>query len=344
LQWAPTLITPVELSLNSGVFVLRSFRVSRRTRRTSLNLLAAAGLALSAAACADSSTGNAANGKITVLLKDAPGDVKSAVVTISQIYLQGSSEGDDAGSRVILRNTPVTTDLLTLASSTAELVKDGTVPAGTYGQLRFVITGGYVEVENGDGTTSIFASSPDYAGLPSGASVAGSLQMPSYATSGLKVNLPCGAVTLDADQTVVLVDFDVSRSFGKEAGGSSKWVMSPVLTATELAFTGSVKVTLTKDPALPMPSINGTPLTLGQFKATLTKAGESPTELPLTDADNDGTFEASFQYVPAGDYSVDFVAPAGITSFATTPAHPATVSVTSAGSATYAAVLNAVTP
>jgi hypothetical protein len=269
--------------------------------------------------------------------------VKSAVVTISQIYLQGSAEGDDPGSRVILRDTPITTDLLTLANSTAELVKDGVVPAGTYGQLRFVVTGGYVEVENTDGSTSIFASSPTYAGLPSGATVAGALQMPSYATSGLKVNLPGGAVTLNSEQTVVLVDFDVSRSFGKEAGGSSRWVMSPVLTATELEFTGSATVTLTKDPALTLPSINGTPVTLGQFKATLTKSGGTPTELPLTDADNNGTFEANFKFVPAGDYSVDFVAPAGITSFTTTPAHPATVTVTSDGSATFNAVLNTVT-
>lgn len=323
--------------------MFRPLSVSRRTRRTTLNLVAAVGLALTGAACADSSTGNATNGKITVLLTDAPGDVKAAVVTISQIYLQGSSEGDDPGSRVILRDTPITTDLLTLANSTAELVKDGVVPAGTYGQLRFVITGGYIEVENADASTSIYASSPDYAGLPAGATVAGSLQMPSYATSGLKVNLPGGAVTLDAAQTVVLVDFDVSQSFGKDAGGSGKWVMTPVVTATELAFTGSLKVTLAKDAALTLPSIGGTPVTLDQFKATLTKSGGSPQELPLTDADNDGVFEASFQYVPAGDYSVDFVAPAGITSFTTTPAHPATVSVTSGASATFAAVLNGVT-
>lgn len=314
-----------------------------RRRRTSLNLLAAVGLALTGAACADSSTGNAANGKITVLLKDAPGDVKAAVVTISQVYMQGSSTGDEPGSRVILRDTPITTDLLTLANSTAELVKDGVVPAGTYGQLRFVITGGYVEIDNGNGTTSIFASSPTYAGLPQGATVAGALQMPSYAQSGLKVNLPGGSVKLDAEQTVVLVDFDVSQSFGKEAGASGRWVMTPVLTATELQFTGSAKVTLTKDPALTLPSINNTPVTLGQFKATLTKSGGTPTELPLTDADNDGTFEASFKFVPAGDYSVDFVAPAGITSFTTTPAHPATVTVTSDGSATFNAVLNGVT-
>jgi len=323
--------------------VFRFISESRRTRRTTLNLLAAVGLALTGAACADSSTGNAADGKITVLLKDAPGDVKAAVVTISQVYMQGSSEGDDPSTRVILRDTPITTDLLTLANSTADLVKDGVVPAGTYGQLRFVITGGYVEVDNGDGTTSIFASSPDYAGLPSGATVAGALQMPSYAQSGLKVNLPGGAVTLNSEQTVVLVDFDVSQSFGKEAGSSSRWVMTPVLTATELQFTGSAKVTLTKDAALTLPTINGTAVTLGDFKATLTKSGGTPTELPLTDADNDGTFEANFKFVPAGDYSVDFVAPAGITSFTTTPAHPATITVTSDGSASFAAVLNTVT-
>jgi hypothetical protein len=323
--------------------VFRHLSVIRRTRRTSLNLFAAFGLALTAAACSDS-TGNAVDGKITVLLTDAPGDVKTAVVTISQIYLQGSAEGDDASSRVILRDTPATQDLLTLANSTAELVKDGTVPAGTYGQLRFVISGGYIEVENADGSTSIYASSPNYAGLPSGATVAGSLQMPSYLTSGLKVNLPGGSVTLDSEQTVVLVDFDVSQSFGKDAGSSGKWVMTPVLKATELAFTGGLKVTLAKDAALTMPSVNGTPITLGQFKAKLTKSGGSPEELALTDADNDGTFEASFKYATAGDYTVDFVPPTGITQFTTNPASPAPVTITSGSSATHAAVLMTAAP
>ena len=324
--------------------MLRSLSVSRRTRRTSFNLAAAFGLALMGAACSDSSTGNATNGKITVLLTDAPGDVKTAVVTISQIYLQGSNEGDDASSRVILRDAPVTTDLLTLANSTAELVKDKVVPAGTYGQLRFVITGGYVEVENSDGTTSIYASSPNYAGLPAGATVAGSLQMPSYASSGLKVKVPSGGVTIDNEATVMLVDFDVKQSFGKEAGNAGKWVMSPVVTATELGFSGALKVTLTKDAALTLPSVNGTPITLGQFKATITKTGGTPQEGVLTDADNNGTFEASFPYVAAGDYSVDFVPPTGITQFTTNPAHPTTVTITSGGSVTHAATLLTAAP
>jgi len=320
--------------------VFRILSVSRRTRRTSLNLFAALGLALTGAACSDS-TGNATSGKITVLLTDAPGDIKTAMVTISQIYLQGSSEGDDASGRVILRDTPVTTDLLTLASSTAELVKDATIPAGTYGQLRFVITGGYIEVENADGTTSIFASSPDYAGLPAGATVNGSLKMPSFAQSGLKVSVP-GGITIGGQQTVLLVDFDVSQSFGKEAG-TGKWVMSPVIKGTDLGNTGSLKVTLAKDAALTLPSIGGTPLTLGQFKATVTATGGTPKQLALTDANNDGVFEADFPYLPAGSYAVDFVAPAGITAFTTTPAHPATVTVASGVSGTHAAVLGGVT-
>jgi hypothetical protein len=318
--------------------VFRLPSVSRHARRTSLNVIAAVGLALTGAACSESSTGNAVNGKITVLLKDAPGDIKAAVVTISQIYLQS----DDAGGRVILRDTPVTTDLLTLANSTAELVKDATVPAGTYGQLRFVVTGGYIEVDNGNGTSSIFASSPTYAGLPTGATVAGPLQMPSFATSGLKVTLPGGAVTITGEQKVVLVDFDVSQSYGKEVG-SGKWVMSPVIKATDLGFTGGITVTLKKADALTLPSIGGTPVTLGQFKATVTPTGGSPTEVALTDADNDGTFVASFPYLVPGSYSVDFVAPAGITSFTTTPAHPAAVSVTEGATAALDATLTAVT-
>ena len=318
--------------------MLRLSSVSRRARRMSFALIAALGLAGVAVACSDS-TGNATSGKITVLLTDAPGDVKTAMVTISQIYMQGNPDGDDASSRVILRDTPITTDLLTLANSTADLVKDATVPAGSYGQLRFVITGGYIEVENADGSTSIYASSPDYAGLPSGATVAGSLQMPSFASSGLKVKLPEGGVTIDSEQTILLVDFDVSQSYGKAAGGSGQWVMSPVLTATDLSFSGGLTVTLAKDPALTMPSVNGTPVTLGQFKATLTKVGGGTEELALTDANNDGTFEAAFLYVAAGsDYTVNFVAPAGVSTFTTNPASPAAVTVTSGTSTTHAAV------
>ena len=319
--------------------MLRLSSVSRRARRMSLSLFAALGLTAIAVACSDSSTGNVTSGKISVLLTDAPGDIKTAVVTISQIYLQGG-EGDDASGRVILRDTPVTTDLLTLATSYSELVKDATVPAGTYAQLRFVITGGYIEVENANGTTSIFATSPTYAGLPSGAVVAGQLKTPSFSSSGLKVVLPSGGVTIDATPTALLVDFDVAQSYGKEVG-SGQWVMSPVIKAEDLGETGSLKVTLAKADGLTLPSVGGNPVTLGQFKAVVTDAAAAKTELALTDANSDGVFEANFGYLAAGSYTLDFVAPAGVASFTTTPARPTAVSVTAGVATTHAATVTA---
>ena len=55
--------------------------------------------------------------------------------------------------KVVLSDDAVTTDLIDLANSTSVLVDGEPVPAGTYTELRFVITGGYIEVENADGST-----------------------------------------------------------------------------------------------------------------------------------------------------------------------------------------------
>lgn len=294
--------------------------------------IAAAALALGAviglASCSDStSSGNA---KLSLLLTDAPGDVKAAVVTIDEIYLQGSG-------RVVLMNQPVTTDLLSLANSTAELVKDAVVPAGSYGQLRFVVSGAYIEVDNGDGTTSIYATSPDYAGLPSGAQVAGTLQTPSFDQSGLKVNLPGGALQLPADEKILLVDFDVSQSFGQEAGGSGSWVMHPVLKATDVETTGDAAVTLTLGESVTLPTLGDAQLTLGDLEAVLTASDSSTEELPFTDDDGDGTFEAAFHFVAPGTYTVTVAGPEGVT--LTTDPADAEVTVGSAGSSSAAFTL-----
>src|SRR5690349_10356492 len=104
-------------------------RVTRFVSFIALALLALGTLT----SCGDSTSSGTT--KVSLLLTDAPGDVKSAVVTISEIDLQGTG-----GSQVLL-NTPVTVDLLTLAGSTAQLVKDAVVPSGRYAQMRFVITG-----------------------------------------------------------------------------------------------------------------------------------------------------------------------------------------------------------
>ena len=166
--------------------------------------------------------------RLSILLTDAPGDVQEAVVTIDAVQLVGE------GGILTLTDAPTTVDLLTLAGTTADLVTDAVVPSGTYTELRFLVSGGYLAVENEGGTTDIYASSPDYAGLPAGAVVAGELQMPSFAQSGIKVVLQGDALALTEDSKVLLVDFDVEQSFGRSAGQSGMWVMHPVITGGEI--------------------------------------------------------------------------------------------------------------
>lgn len=199
------------------------------TFRRAVGTAAALAVILSVAAC-DAATG-LRSGTVSLYLTDAPGDVQAAVVTIEEIYLTG---GGDSTERVLLRDSAFTTDLLTLVDSTHPLLENAEIPADSYGQLRFVISGAYLQVEGATaGSSEIYASSPSYAALPAGAVVTGSLQMPSLAQSGLKVNLPGDALVVAADGSVSLVvDFDVAQSFGRLAGGSGQWVMSPVLTAT----------------------------------------------------------------------------------------------------------------
>jgi hypothetical protein len=302
-----------------------------RTLRT----LACCLIAISALGACSDSTG-VGPGKISILLTDAPGDVKAAVVTISEIYLQGSD-------RVVLRDEPVTIDLLTLANSTALLVDEATVPAGTYSQLRFVITDAYIEVENGDGTTNIYASSPSYSGLPSGARVAGELQMPSLAQSGLKVDLPGGAVRIEGDQRILLVDFDVAQSFGHIAGGSGRWVMHPVVHATDFVATGTLTATLRPAQGVTLPTVNNHLVSLGEFKAALSNSAGSREELPMTDANGDGVYEAIFRFLVPGAYSLDLVAPSTI-NFVTTPARPLAVQVGSGATGTSDFTLTSATP
>lgn len=252
---------------------------------------------------------------VTLMLTDAPGDLRAAVVTVSEIYLQG--DGDDDG-RVVLMDEPTTVNLLDLANEAVTLVADVPVPAGRYAQLRFVITGGYIEVETDGGGSAFYASSPGYQALPSGVAP-GELQMPSFGSSGLKVLFADGALDLSGDATLLLIDFDVNQSFGHDTG-TDRWVLSPVIHGAELSTSGSVSVAVSvaEGVTLPAAAANG----LADFSAVLRDADGGETPVALTDSDSDGVFTARFVYLMPGDYSLYLTAPAGMT-FTTSPASDA---------------------
>ena len=280
---------------------------------------------LAIAACSDGTDSNTT--RLSIRLTDAPGDISEAVVTVSQIYLQGSN------GRTMLRDADTTLNLVDLANATADMVNGATVPQGTYEQLRFVITGAYIKVDE-NGTPKVYATSPDYAGLPAGTTVDGNLQTPSFSTSGVKVTLPGDQLVLDSDQKILLVDFDVSQSFGKQAGNSGQWVMTPVIKGADITVSGGLAVNVTL--------AGGVTADLTQWKAQATLQGGSTEQLPLADPESDGTFSATFAFLLPGTYSVTLVPPSG--TFTSTPTLPVDQAVSGGANAAVNVTVNAYTP
>lgn len=227
--------------------------------KRSILLLPLAALAL--AACGDSGTSGNGPALVSIRLHDAPGDLKEAWVKVDQIYLQGTSSADSTSGKVVLLDTQ--TGWLNLTQLTggnfATLVNGAQVPAGTYSQLRFKVCEAYVVTQTGD----VYATSG--AALPAGVTADGSLQVPSGCSSGLKVKLPNGGVTLESGASVMAVDFDVSQSFGHLAGQSGKWVMHPVMTATSLSFSASIGGTVSLAAGVTLPACGGGAVAITQF-------------------------------------------------------------------------------
>lgn len=288
-------------------------------RRSSL--VAALACALAGVACADNggdiTTGGDA--RMSVLLTDAPGDFAQARVTIDEIALVGgaASEEDAGAGRIILRETPWSGDLLELQNEVAELVDQAVVPAGHYSELRFVISGGCIEVERD--AERAFEGGDVYAtdGYTECGAADGRLQMPSFAQSGLKVKLPGGGVDLTSDEKILLVDFVVSESFGQQAGASGMWVMHPVIHATDVELSGTLDVEIAlADSVTPPDSAAAADLEL----ALDGEAGVAP---------QDG--QVSFLYLVPGTYSLDLIRPDSAV-IETDPELPLEVTVTGGAS------------
>jgi hypothetical protein len=191
-------------------------------------------LAAVAAACSDTSGTQTAT--VSLAMTDAPGDVDSVWVEIEEIYLQG-----EGGRTVLLSSADAEglglIELTHLAGTAVDLGDEVVIPAGNYGQLRFVIEGAVLETEDGE----VFTFNATH---PHGATSTGSLTCPSCTTSGIKVLLPGDVANLEQGAHLIMIDFDVSQSFGHPTGMTTGWVMHPVIRGAEVAFSGGVHGTV----------------------------------------------------------------------------------------------------
>ncbi len=163
---------------------------SRWMRRTALATLGAV-----AAACG--ATDLRTTGDLTVQLTDAAcSDIASADVWIREVYLIGGS--DSTGARFTITSQAQAYDLLDFQGGVTATLGTATIPTGDYTQLRFVVDSARITLGNG----LLFA----------GGSASAKLTVPSGSQSGIKVNFS-GPVTVTSGETILVVDFDVCRSF-----------------------------------------------------------------------------------------------------------------------------------
>ena len=258
----------------------------------SLYKLVLAGLLLSACGDDDNGTGSENQPTVTLELADAPGDLAHAWVEITEIALQGTG-----GETILLDEPTGLVDLLTLATTTKELVADVPIPPGTYNQMRIVIGSGVIESEAGE----VFALSG--AEHPEGLSATGQMQCPSCAQSGIKINLPGGGLRLDTEAVILVLDFDVSQSFGKERGNSGRWVMTPKMTASDVGASGSVQGSVALAESVVLPDCGGEARTVIDFVPRVTAVDDS-SQVKSGAVDVDGAYRVRF--VAPGDYNVGF--------------------------------------
>jgi len=175
--------------------------------------------------------------------------------------------------------------------------------------------------------------------------VDGDLMCPSCGTSGLKVNV-VGDLTFDGTNETLIADFDVSESFGHEAGNSGKWIMHPSIKVAPAEDAISLSVNLGLASGITLPVIGTDIITLGDFvvelkgvDAEVTTQGEL---VAFTDANGDGTFEARFTDVLPGQYLLYLRGPDGLL-FTTASALPLTINITADADVTQTIMITSAT-
>lgn len=201
-------------------------------RRPLLALLAIAGLAAAFVGCSKSSNHMAPQpagfGKVNVAVTDAPADVDHIYLDVREVWVHrlddgtggdglssGEHEDDDTGVWHRLDADPQIIDLLELRNGVFDELATGSVPAGTYDQMRLKLGPNNWIVVDGSGHD---------------------LKVPSGQSSGYKL---MGTFHVPIDGVVDLgLDFDAERSV--HVTGSGQWMLHPVVRIHEIVTTGRI--------------------------------------------------------------------------------------------------------
>lgn len=175
-------------------------------------------MVLFAAGC--STTPDSQMGTLEVRLVDAPID-KATEVNVAVNSVQVNNSETDTGW-VTINEPNQTYNLLDLTNGAYAVLGEAQLEPGTYEQIRLVLDSEGNNIVFEDGTTE-------------------SLFVPSGAQSGLKLNVNA---EIEAGFTYTLIlDFNASKSVVK-AGNSGRYLLKPVIRASNMATTGIISGTV----------------------------------------------------------------------------------------------------
>lgn len=175
--------------------------------------------------CNDRETDNE-TARVQLVLVDAPGDYEQVNVEIIDIQYN-SSEGENGWKSFTPENGyPIQVDLTKLIAGNDLLLTDEIIPAGTFKQLRLILS---------DNNTVLLE----------GATTPVHLDTPSAEQSGLKIMLD---ENLEGGSSYTFIlDWDVQRSVVK-AGNSGKYILKPVIRANAEVNSGTLGGKVVADP------------------------------------------------------------------------------------------------
>lgn len=239
--------------------------------------------ALGVACYQDDTLHPAAISPTQVLITDDPfpfDTVGSVNIYVSRIEATTSLDTTGTGGTWVTIDTPDTAfDLLTLQQGTTAFVGSGTIDAGRYAAIRMTIDVDRSSIKYLDGTSAVVQWPYPYSG-----------EIVLYAI----VEEP---LTVSAIGGVIVIDFDVGRSFLYNLTGNRDFLMIPRLRAVNSAGTGSIAGVVTA------PDIEGNPTPIKN--ANITVFTGDPSRSSLT-----WNVEATGRTAAAGNYKVAFL-PAG---------------------------------
>ncbi|MDX1637585.1 MAG: DUF4382 domain-containing protein [Balneolaceae bacterium] len=188
------------------------------------------GIGFLTAACDNGGTGADSNlGTLEVRLHDAPASYDAVNVYVERVEI--NREESDEGWMTISEPRQ-TYNLLELTNGAYAVLGDTTLEAGTYNQIRLILSS--------DGHSVVIDGQEK------------SMKVPSGSNTGIKLNV--NAEIEEDLQYTLLLDFDASRSVVKRGRGQAnpEYLLKPVISASNQAVTGNIDGTVSPAEAEPV--------------------------------------------------------------------------------------------